>query len=126
MKKIAMALVPAISMLGACDTESPAPADTTERSAVESTLSDREISELAFVSVIRDYNLGAAMTDKEIVALGDLVCENIDLTGIEVTALTMIDSGGTPEDAGIVLGAAVTAFCPEYNSDLERMIGEMV
>jgi len=56
--------------------------------------------------------------------LGRTVCENFDTFGIDDGMVTVaqaaMDSSMSPRDTGILVGASVEAFCPEYREDLTR------
>lgn len=84
-----------------------------------------ELLEAAYLAVVRtNAPLLAASSDADLVALGHQMCATVEeagsMTGAQVAlALQMARDGNTymAESVGTVLGAAVVAYCPEYQDD---------
>lgn len=132
MKKIlaATAAVALVLTLGACSSDNTdqgaGPTVTITEQAPEPTFEPGgPVASAAFVSVMRDqFPLETAgVSDSEIAALGQTTCGAINEYDGDIAAL--LNYLITPPDAmdplfaAFVIGAAVPAFCPEYQDDVD-------
>lgn len=134
-----MKLLIAVLVLSACTIEVQAPTTTmtvpttTTTTRPTTTTTARATTEAAnvedtFLSVLRDhsdglpFNWSDVMNDEDMLAMALVFCGGLDsgLTWEELSG-AYFDGYGKAEDAdlemfGWFMGAAVTAFCPEYES----------
>lgn len=139
-KALAAAAALAIAAAGcAAETDSPATADsppagtqttpttdtpdTTEAAAL--TPNDAELLEELFLLLVRDLPSFIGETDAELLDLGYGICDVLDdgWTFTEVaTEFAARFAGDLTEaqfgDAGYLMGAAIPAFCPEYEAQI--------
>lgn len=83
---------------------------------------DAQASEDAFLKVMHERFTNSTASDAEYVSAGKQLCDvfadapTTKTWVLQVKALT--DAGYSPENAGFVIGASVTSFCPQYASAL--------
>lgn len=119
MKTKLIALASAALFLTGCAASSATPSDPVETFAVDD-LSQSE-REAVFLMVIEtEYPVESAdVGDLAFLELADSTCMALD-SGVPMTTLVLeiYESGLEPEFGGFLLGASVSAFCPEYEGQL--------
>ncbi|MGB3602757.1 MAG: DUF732 domain-containing protein [Gordonia sp. (in: high G+C Gram-positive bacteria)] len=96
-----------------------AAADTTEEAQ---TLTPAQQDQV-FIRVLRDQGFPLDDAESEAIDLAHTVCETLD-AGVPAKRIAdaTMDTYG-PTDAGTLLGAATTTYCPEYTDDFTRLGG---
>lgn len=103
--------------------DNPDPAD--DSSLDSRVLSDAAIDNL-YINMMRDYGLPEYYSDSELVQAAHRVCGkyNEGNTGSTIIALTVGGilqlPGDTAEQMGYIMGAAVPAYCPEFNDLVDQ------
>lgn len=92
----------------------PAPRTTTPARPTSNVWSEDEIADMAFLMSLDKQGIKYSSDDAAI-TLGHTVCDGREAGVGETTiALTIMDKGGySAEDSGYIVGAAISAYCPE-------------
>ncbi len=67
-------------------------------------------------------------SDDDLIGLGNAVCTDLSENGVNFyDVLVTFAENGEPWSTvgGVLTGAAVPAFCPEYNDEMEEFISEV-
>ena len=72
----------------------------------------------------------STVPDSDIVTLGQSICSTLDTQGVSIESLYSIlqrgmDAGFTPEQAGVITGAEIATFCPQYADEVLRISGSV-
>jgi hypothetical protein len=104
------------------EVSTPAPSVTPEEVDAEPVLSDEQLEQV-YLLTLREQNPElTAVSDDMIVRLGHQVCETLDAGASFDQMAAALLGQGNDELAGAVVGAAVSAFCPEYTADMNAFI----
>jgi len=134
-KRVALSVL-AAAALAACSTQAPettteAP-ETAQEPAVEETVVEDGLSvtESVYVDVVRSYYPEelSPYSDDDLINLGNAVCTDLSENGVNFyDVLVTFAENGEPWSTvgGVLTGAAVPAFCPEYNDEMEEFISEV-
>lgn len=122
-RKFAAGLVGLAFLVPACGsgTAEPAPVKTVfvERDSQESQESNAS-KDQRYLEVVAD-NMSPALHNEaqsDVLDLGYTVCEATEDHGAEAVANRGLDAGYlSPEDFGVIVGAAVTILCPEHQDE---------
>lgn len=70
-----------------------------------------------YVLTVRSKGQGIVDSDEDVAALGRAVCERLrEGVDVEVFGRALIAKGVTPTNAGVFIGAAPAAYCPEQEA----------
>lgn len=118
MRTLFIAIVSALALsscgLSSIADDSGSSPSTSQQSAGRGT--DGRVPDDVYVRYIREsVPVDPLSKDQDIVNLGNNVCYAFD-AGMSFgdVAVTLLDSGFNPDNAGKIIGASVGAFCPEH------------
>lgn len=91
------------------------PPTATRTPAPSTPLSDSAVSDAAFIAALTGHRI-AYSSRSAVITLGHAVCDARRAGNTTaVVALTIAEKGYSIEDAGYIVGAAQSAYCPQYN-----------
>lgn len=102
---------------------------TTRPATPEPSISDEEIAELAYLSVAQSTPSFANTDDAALLGLGHELCGILD-SGFSYSdaAMSVVSEGIAAgqgdqyfSDAGLIMGSAVAAFCPQYQDQIDGL-----
>ena len=100
----------------ATPTAEPAPDVTIASPAT----TDPTVDEM-FIDTV-ESQAGVDMDDDTLIQLGHDVCDLIGLVGFEEYAIGMAKEDVDPEHVGILTGASVVFYCPQYRAEAEAFV----
>jgi len=108
--------------LGACSSDSGTPAPTV--TITEQAPDTGPTIDEAYVSTVRSLapKMSSGATDAELIALGQTTCRALDEVNGDPEALFKVlysqEPGLDYGEVGAVVGASITAYCPEYSGSI--------
>ncbi len=105
----------AVTAVGIGSSSSNSAKSSTSAPAVRSAApSDKQVNDLAFIAVLNQHKIKYSSREA-VITLAHTVCDARKSGNTEVViALTIAEKGYTPEDAGYIVGAAESAYCPQF------------
>ena len=98
---------------------------TAARKQTTTTLTPQSVLIEAYVMTMQDYFPGASRAS--LIDLGQTTCEVIETQGSVTAAMRAIANDpsfrGMDEMVGYAIGASVPVFCPEYQAEVNRLVG---